>query len=123
MKFRISELVRDFNAYRLWVSGPQKLWPAQNRWFTCASVRSEDATAPPNTHRRKKSSTLRFLPLKPKKWKCAKFGGFFVFLRHVGQVKTERDAGISQPLVAREQGFLHGGGFGCLGTLRGAFRS
>ena len=38
----------------------------------------------------------------------------------MGQVKTERDAGICQPLGAREQGFLHGGGFGhvCLGKLR-----
>jgi hypothetical protein len=91
-----------FNAYRMWVLGVQKLCPAPNRWLTCASVRSEDATVPPNTPRRKKSSTLRFSPLKPKKWKCVKFGGVFVFLRHVGQVKTERDAGICQPLSARE---------------------
>ena len=44
-----------------------------------------------------------------------------VFLRSVGQVKTERDAGICQPLGARGQGFLHGGGFGHLGTACGAF--
>ena len=41
----------------------------------------------------------------------------------MGQVKTERDAGICQPLGARGQGFLHGGGFGHLGTACGAFWS
>jgi len=46
-----------------------------------------------------------------------------VFLRSAGLVKTERDAGICQPLVARDQGFFHGGGFGQLGAVRGAFRS
>jgi hypothetical protein len=30
------------------------------------------------------------------------FGRFFVFLRSVGQVKTEKDAGVFQPLGARE---------------------
>ena len=46
-----------------------------------------------------------------------------MFLRSVGQVKTERDAGICQPLGARDQGFFHGGGFGQLGTVRGAFQA
>jgi hypothetical protein len=41
-----------------------------------------------------------------------------VFLRSVGQVKTEKYAGICQPLGAREQGFFHGGGFGQLGAVR-----
>jgi hypothetical protein len=50
--------------------------------------------------------------------KSAKFGGFFVFL---GQVKTERDAGICQPLGARGQGFFHESGFGHLGAVCGAF--
>ena len=31
-----------------------------------------------------------------------------MFLRSAGLVKTERDAGICQPLVARDQGFFHG---------------
>jgi hypothetical protein len=39
----------------------------------------------------------------------------------VGRVKTERDAGVCQPLGAREQGYFHGGGFGHLGTACGAF--
>ena len=46
-----------------------------------------------------------------------------MFLRSAGQVKTERYAGICQPLGAREQGFFHGGGFGQLGAVRGAFQS
>ena len=46
-----------------------------------------------------------------------------VFLRSVGQVKTESDAGVCQPLGAREQGFFHGGGFGHLGAVCGAFES
>ena len=46
-----------------------------------------------------------------------------MFLRSAGQVKTERCAGICQPLGARGQGFFHGGGFGQLGTVRGAFKS
>ena len=44
-----------------------------------------------------------------------------MFLRSVVQVKTERDAGVCQPLGAREQGFSRGGGFGHLGTACGAF--
>jgi hypothetical protein len=44
-----------------------------------------------------------------------------VVLRSVGQVKTERDAGFCQPLGAREQGFFHGGGLACLGTVCGVF--
>ena len=46
-----------------------------------------------------------------------------MFLMSVGQVKTERDAGICQPLGAREQGFFHGGGFRRLDTVCGAFWS
>jgi hypothetical protein len=46
-----------------------------------------------------------------------------VFLMSVGQLKTESDAGICQHLGAREQGFFHGGGFGCLGAVCGAFES
>ena len=46
-----------------------------------------------------------------------------MFLMSVGQVKTERDAGICQPLGTREQGFFHGGGFGQLGAVRGPFQS
>jgi len=42
-----------------------------------------------------------------------------VFLRSVGQVKTERDAGICQPLGGRDQGFFPGGGFGHFGTVCG----
>ena len=44
-----------------------------------------------------------------------------MFSRHVGQVKTERDAGVCQPLGAREQGFFSGGGFGHKGGVCGAF--
>jgi hypothetical protein len=46
-----------------------------------------------------------------------------VFLKSVGQVKTERHAGICQPLGTREQGFFHGGGFGQIGAVRGPFQS
>ena len=46
-----------------------------------------------------------------------------MFLRSAGQGKTERYAGICQPLGARDQGFFHGGGFGQLGTVRGAFQA
>ena len=53
----------------------------------------------------------------------SQFWRLSVFLRSVGQVKTERDAGICQPLGARDQGFFHGGGYGQLGTVRGAFQA
>ena len=45
------------------------------------------------------------------------------FFQHPGgsMGPTEREAGICQPLGAREQGFFHGGGFGHLGTACGAF--
>ena len=42
-----------------------------------------------------------------------------MFLRSVGQVKTERDAGICQTLGARDQGFFPGGCFGHFGTVCG----
>ena len=45
----MSELVEFFNAHRQWVLGSQKLWPAQNRLFTCTSVRSQEAIELPNT--------------------------------------------------------------------------
>ena len=63
------------------------------------------------------------MTLKTKIVEKYQFWRLSVFLRSVGQVKTERDAGICQPLGAREQGFFHGGGFGQLGTVRGAFQA
>ena len=91
-KFRISELMRDFNPHKLWVSGSQFFWPAQNRWFTCTSVRSEDATALPNTYRRKKSSTFAFFALKiDKVEKCQIWRVFRVFeVRGAGQDRKGR---------------------------------
>ena len=61
------------------------------------------------------------MTLRTKNVEKYQFWRLSVFLRSVGQVKTERDAGICQPLGAREQGFFHGGGFGQLGAVRGAF--
>ena len=46
-----------------------------------------------------------------------------MFLLSVGQLKTESDGGICQPLGAREQGFFHGGGCGHLGAVCGTFES
>ena len=64
---------------------------------------------------------MLFLTKKPKNVEKYQFCRFFVFLRSVGQVKAEKYAGICQPLGAREQGLFHGGGFGQLGAVRGAF--
>ena len=46
-----------------------------------------------------------------------------MFLKSVGQVKTERCAGVCQPLGTRVQGFFHGGGFGQIGAVHGPFQS
>jgi hypothetical protein len=49
-----------FNIHRDGFLGSQNFCRAQNRWFTCTGVRSQDATALSITHRRKKSSPVRF---------------------------------------------------------------
>jgi hypothetical protein len=64
LNWGILRLVRDFIAYGMWVSGAQKCWPAQNRWFICTSVRSQDGTALSNSRRRKKSSAVPFFYIK-----------------------------------------------------------
>ena len=50
-----------FNIHRVLVSGSQKLCPAQNRLFTCTSVRSQEAIPLSNTPWRNKSRGVSFL--------------------------------------------------------------
>ena len=77
--FRNSAETRLCNPHRAGDFGSQFFCRAQNRWFTCTSVRSQEAIALSNTPWRNKSRGVSFLTLKTKNVEKYQFWRLSVF--------------------------------------------